>query len=302
MTSSQRHSFALLVVTLFASFLVVACSEKNAQAPSPSSEKPAKDAAGGDDKADDTGEDDTEDAGEEAGDDTAEGGEEAFDLCTGLEDKKGDIDGFSSYIEELCSGENKLTTLRESKNIFKGGSPLLLKKTTESGETTSVRLFTSTVVSAKAEDYFAMVKLQVSKPKEFSENFEHDKNVNMTEVQATSKQSSFHYQYSDPVNEGNVEYKATARFHTIKKGVAFVSATKLDESLETMKDLKGLIIVSDKGGGKAEVFTMSDQTYEVAADQDPKLYDQEATKKAGAEQKRMYQNAKDADKAPDLLK
>ena len=134
------------------------------------------------------------------GSDGSDGGSGDYDLCTGLTAKKGDIDGFSEYIDELCGtgdGANKLPTLRKTENVFKGGEPKLLKKENGGGgKTVSIRLFTSTVVEAKASDYFALVRLQVSKPDKFGENYEHDDGTKMSNVEASSSSSKFTYDYS----------------------------------------------------------------------------------------------------------
>lgn len=302
MTFLQRNqALAVLVVSFFLGDVIAGCS-KPASAPSPTTTKPT-------DGKGEAGEEGGEEGGETAGGDDACLTEdcppvnESFDLCTGLMEKKSEIDGFDEYIDELCGtgeNQNKLPTLRKSENVFKGGEPKLLKKTDNGdGSTVAVRLFTSTIVDAKATDYFALIRLQVSKPDKFAENYEHDEIIKLSEVDAKSASSSFKYEYED--GEGRVAYKATARFYTLEKSTAYVSATKMDSSIETMKDFRGLIIVNQKGD-KTEVFTMSDQKYEVANGQDPKLYDSRATEKAGKEQKRMYNNADKANEAPGLLK
>ncbi len=303
MTSLQRNqSFSILVVALCLNGLAVGCSEKsNAPAATAKNDtKTATDTATAEAEAEGEGE-----AGEgEAGE--GEGGEAAFDLCKGLSAKKAEIDGFSAYIDELCGtgeGQNKLPTLRKSENVFKGGDPKLLKKTDKGdGSTVAVRLFTSTIVAAKAVDYFALLRLQVSKPKIFGENYEHDSLIQLSNVDASAKSSSFTYDYSD--GDGSVLYDATARFYTLKTSTAFVSATTMDKSKPrvTMEDFKGLIIVNQKDATHTEVFTMSDQKYEVAPGQEPALYDTRATEKAGKEQVRMYNNADKANEAPGLIK
>ncbi len=293
MTSSQRQqSFSLLVVALVLNGMAVGCSEKsNAPAASPKTKTDTQ-----------TETDGSTDSSTET--DTNTDVDTTFDLCKGLADKKAEIAGFSEYLEELCGtgeGQNKLPTLRKSENVFKGGEPKLLKKTDNGdGKTVSVRLFTSTIVKAKAVDYFALVRLQVSKPDKFAENYEHDELIKLSDIDAGAKSSAFTYDYSD--GEGRVAYKATARFYTLKTSTAFVSATKMDESIETMEAFKGLIIVNQKDDTYTEVFTMSDQKYAVANDQDPKLYDTRATEKAGKEQVRMYNNADKAAEAPGLIK
>ncbi len=295
MTSLQRkQSFLLLAMSLFFGHFVIGCSEKS------NSPAPAKSSTGTGTDTNTDGEEDTDDP-EGEGDTPDPAG---FDLCTSLSSKKDEIDGFAEYIDELCGtgeNQNKLPTLRKSENVFKGGEPKLLKKTDNGdGSTVAVRLFTSTIVEASAKDYFALIRLQVSKPDKFGENYEHDELIELTDIDAKDTSSSFNYDYKD--GEGRVAYKATARFYTLKKSTAYVSATKMDTSIETMKDFKGLIIVNQKDATTTEVFTMSDQKYEVASGQSPKLYDERATEKAGKEQKRMYNNADKADQAPGLLK
>ena len=87
----------------------------------------------------------------------------------------------------------------------------------------------------------------------------------------------------------------------MKDGQAYMSATKLDESHDTMTALTGLIIINKKSSTKTEVFTMSDQTYSHQANQGDSAENQ-AIQAAEAEQVRMFENAKKASLAPALLK
>lgn len=224
----------------------------------------------------------------------------SFDLCGGLSETLASLEGFAPAEEALCGSGDGLKTLR-AEYLYTGGEPKLFKPKGSAGDGSaiSVRLLTATLVEANASDYFALVRLQVSRPKAFKNNYFHDDGIELSDVSYEGDHSSFTYEYTD--GEGRVAYKATSRFYTVKAGQAFVSATGMDESIETMKSLKGLVIVNQKDATHSEVITISDQTYEVAPGQDPKLYDQSATKKAGAEQQRMFKNAAKAGEAKGLL-
>ena len=101
MASLQRNqSFAFLVVSLFLAAGMVGCSEKSsspaATGNTGTKTKSDTDTSTGDGK--EGGTDNFDEGGSEEGDD---GASKSFDLCTELNAKKSEIEGFSKYIDEL---------------------------------------------------------------------------------------------------------------------------------------------------------------------------------------------------------
>lgn len=273
-----------LMSALVALGLLTGCNEKSAaksgSTPSPGGESGDSDDDGGD---------------ESDSDGTGSG---TFDLCKdGLEEVS--ISGFSTYIKQLCS-DGKLVALREDDKVYTGGDAKIFKDNVEKGDTeTSIRFYTSSLVDAAVEDYWALMQLQLKKPEAYRKNFDSDESADLTEVEPDGESVQYRYSY-DSGNGGGVNYVATTKFHVLKKGQAYMTSTTHDKMYETMKDIKALIIINKKSSSKTEVFTMSDQNYEHAENQ-ADATETEAITKAEEEQKRMYKNAKDAENAPDLL-
>lgn len=281
------------------------CQEKKSESPASSGGK--KD-SGGTDKDDDEDDDDGDeggtdkteggktDEGETEGG-TTDGGETTFDLCKdGLKKKVTDFDAF---VQDLCDG-GKLKTLRGADNVFDGTTPKILKDKEQKGDTeSSMRLYTSGLYDCKTSDYWSLIKVQFGHPDKYKTVYEYDADADMNNVQASDTQSS--YEYSNDSGEGGrVAYKATTKFIVLKEGVAYVAATTETAKVETMKSLKGLIIVNKKSDGKTEVFTMSDQVYEHDSGQADTITSRAITSLQN-EQKRAFNNAKKANQAAGLL-
>lgn len=249
-------------------------------------------AASGDDGLDDD---------DDSGDDDGEPGTPiTFDLCKdGL--KKASLTGFDSYIETMCSGDKpKVAALRGSDVVYKGGDAKIYKDDPKKGKTeTSIRIYTSTLVDAKVKDYWALMQLQLKKTEAYRTNYDYDTSASLSEIKPEASKVSFRYAY-DSGNGGGADYTATTKFVVLSEGKAYMSATKLDKTYETMKALTGLIIINKVSSTKTEVFTMSDQTYSHQENQGDAAEDQ-AISTAEQEQVRMFKNGKKANKAPGLL-
>ncbi len=229
-----------------------------------------------------------------------EGGETGtFDLCNDGLKKSTKLSSWSSLVDELCD-DGKLKDLRKTANVYKGGDPIVSNKSDKESEETNIVLYSSSQYSAAVDDYWSLVRLQTTDPAEFRTlKFLFDENVDMQDVTATSTSSSYKYS-NDPQDGSRVEYKAKTTYLTLVKGQAYVAATSLVEKIETMKALKGLIIVNKLSSSKVEVFTISDQTYE-HKDGESNTVETRVLTSLKKEQKNAYENAKDAKKATEAL-
>jgi hypothetical protein len=224
-----------------------------------------------------------------------------WDLCeNGLTTNQIPSD-YAALVSDLCDPQQgTLPSLRDPANIYTGGDTKIVKDTPkDSGTTVSLRIRTSTIVSATPSDYFDLVKLQLNNSTAYSQHYQTDSLVSLSNIQVGQNQTSFEYKRDDG-NNGIVDYDATSAFITLRSGKAYVSATKLTQSIELMTALTGLIIINQNSAGKTEVFTISDQTYTPPPNQDQAIQSS-AFQAAAAEQQRMYQNAQTANLAKNYL-
>lgn len=279
---------ALLGLLFFAG-----CDEKKA-AQTSTTPKPGKDA--GDEGEGDEGKDEGKDEGDDVGETTS--GTAEFDLCKDGLSSSSKLGTWSKLVDELCD-DGRLDDLRKTSNVFKGDTPKIIDESEVGGTETVMNLYSSAQYNAAVDDYWALVRLQFVDPKKYKENFEFDEDVTVTDVNANSTSST--YDYTNDGGEGGVvRYVAKTTFVTLKKGQAYVAATELQESKETMTALKGLIIVNKLSSSKVEAFTISNQTYSHQDGQG------DATKTRAInslknEQKRAFSNAKKAKTATELL-
>lgn len=238
--------------------------------------------------------------GESSGSTTGGSSSTTFDLCKDGLKASTKLQDFQTYVTELCGTDNKLQALRKSDNIYTGGDAKILQNTTSSSTDTSMRLYTSALYDAKPEDYWALLRLQFTKPQVYKTVYAYDQDAELHVNQASSDQVTFEYVNTD-ANDPNlgVDYDAKTIFVTLKANQAYVTATVETQMKQTMKALKGLIIVNKKSNGKLEVITMSDQTYET--NDQAEAVKTRAISALKAEQKRAFENSKKADKAKTLL-
>jgi len=237
----------------------------------------------------------TEGEGEGDGDGEDGGNSGSYDLCNDGLKKSSKLDSWSALVKELCD-DGKLKDLRKSSNVYKGGDPIVSNTSEKESEETNMMLYSSSQYSAAVDDYWSLVRLQTSDPAEFRDlKFLYDENVEMSKVAATSASSSYRYA-NDPQDGSRVEYEAKTTYITLKKGQAYVAATSLVKKIETMKALKGLIIVNKIGESKVEVISISNQIYE-HKDGESNTVETRVLKSLEKEQKYAFENAKDAKKA-----
>ncbi len=243
-----------------------------------------------------TGQDEGQGEGQGEGQDEPD----SFDLCKDGLKKSTKLESWTPLVKVLCE-DGKLKELRKTANVYKGGDPIIDNKSKKESKETNIILYSSSQYSAAVDDYWALVRLQTTDPGEFRTlKFLHDENVEMKDVSAALTSSSYHYS-NDPQDGSRVDYKAKTTYVTLLKGQAYVAATALVEKLETMKALKGLIIVNKLSGSKVEVFTISDQTYE-HKDGESNTVETRVLTSMKKEQKNAFGNAKDAKKATEALK
>ena len=222
-----------------------------------------------------------------------------FDLCEdGLKSNE-QLKAFQSYVNNLCS-TNQLEMLRNDENIYKGSDNKIIETSKVLGNVeSSLLLMTSAIYKVPIEDYWALLRLQFLKPKVFSEHFERDPDTTVSDVKPESESVTFRYENSSGEG-GKVDYYAQTDLLELGADQAYTTATRLTESKETLKDVKGLIIVNKIDDEQIEVFTTSYQVFSHAAGQGEDYYNR-AIRSFKNEQKRAWNNAKQAHKAKDLL-
>jgi hypothetical protein len=240
-----------------------------------------------------------DDSGDPNAGDTPEG---EFDLCSsGLKVNDRLKTSFSAQINALCNPA-QLQALRKTENIYVGKDNKILEISKKlEDKSSTLTLMTSAVYTTNIEDYWAMLRLQFLKPRVFSENFERDPNTTVSQVSPAPNNSNVSFRYENSSGEGGkVDYVAKSELIQLSQGIAYVVATKLTESKETLTDLKGLIVVHKIDDNSIEVFSTSNQQYSHASGQGETYYNR-ALSSMRAEQKRTWNNAKKADTARNLL-
>jgi hypothetical protein len=268
----------LLVVSL----LVNACAGNNTPDPAPQG---TSDATGGGpvkrggSNIDDTG-----------------GSSDSADICADLKGNAVMAQDFSSLVARLCDGST-LKNLRGK--FFSGaGDPQLVVTSKEAaGAKSDLTLASSSSVTSSAKSYFNMMKLQISKPSQFtSEGYESDPKVTYSVLTPGANKVQFSYKNSAEAPEVIVDYEAEASFAEVKKDSLYVVASKLTKFKETVQEFKGIIVISKKdGASSAEVFSLSDQKYDNNNNHATTV--QKFTKNASAETKRSFNNSASASKA-----
>ena len=233
--------------------------------------------------------------------DDSEDPPEDFDLCSSGLLVNSRLKDFTTYTKAICSAA-QLQALRKPENIFSGGENKIIEKEKEAGDRSSkFTLMTSAVYQTDIGSYWAMLRLQFLKPKVFSDNFLRDPDTTVSEVQPASNNSNVSFRYENSSGEGGkVDYLAKTELVQLGKGIAYAVATKLTLSKETLTDLTGLIVVQKIDDNSVEVFTTSYQEYSHASGQGKTYYDR-ALRSMRSEQKRTWDNAKNAAKAKSLL-
>lgn len=287
----QNPKLIISLSALLSVGMLANCEEKKAATPAPAKSDTGTGTAtaGDEDDGNDTAEAEAEGTG---GDDTD------FDLCTDGITASTKLTTWKSLVKVLCD-DGKIKELRKSANVFKGGTPIISNESEIESLETNMKLYSSAQYTAAVGDYWSLTKLQFVDPAKYKENFEADEDVTVKDVNASATSSTYNY-INDGGEGGVVNYVAKTTFITLKKGQAYIAATEHIEKKETMKALKGLIVVNKISATKVEVFTISDQSYE-HADGQGEATESRALTSLKNEQTRAFKNSKTADKATELL-
>lgn len=283
-----NRKLAACIAAIFSMLLLANCDEKKAVSPAPAT-------SSGTSTAGDESEGGEEGEGEGEGTDSDV---TDFDLCTDGIKASSKLATWKTLVSELCT-DGKIKELRKSANVFKGGTPIISNESEIEALETNMKLYSSAQYSAAIEDYWSLTKLQFVDPAKYKDNFEADEDVTVKDVNASATSSTYNY-INDGGEGGVVNYIAKTTFVTLKKGQAYIAATEHIEKKETMKALKGLIIVNKLSSSKVEVFTISDQSYE-HADGQGEATESRALTSLRNEQTRAFKNSKTAAEATKLL-
>lgn len=282
----------LLTVFLFL-FAFVGCSEKS----TPPVAEPQQSDGNNDGDGDSDGSDDSDGDGDSGdGGDDGEPSDSEYDLCEALEDEN-DLEEWSALVDFLCDKENRLKGLRVSDRVYKGDDKnptVKIGSEDEDGSEVSFRLYSSSLSPVKVSKYWDMLKLQFFEPDEFDDNFARDKYLDKYEILSDSS-TKVEYRYINVKEEASpVDYEAESKFIKLESNQAYVVATKLTESNETMLDMSGIIIINKKSSKTTEVFIVSDQTYDKGK-QETSVARKNALESFEEEQIRAFENSKVAD-------
>ena len=127
-----------------------------------------------------------------------------------------------------------------------------------------MRLWASLKPNTDALSYYNFMRLQISKPIEFTpaNGFEQDKFVTYTVN--SSAADSVNYKYLNNKEDEVVEYVANTYFSAAIPGQLYLVSSQMDtsKSSSTIKSFRGLQIIAKSADGKVEVFSVADQVYD----------------------------------------
>ncbi len=239
-----------LMIFGFMAGSLMSCTEKSAQQPAPVSGTSTDDDDGDGYSSDDDDDDPS-----------------VFDVCSKLED--GDLSSFEDLTKLLCgSGDHSIKSLRS--NYYSGsGTPSFELEDDENGGTSEFVLSSAIKAPVSAEDYYDLMKLKFSDPDQFSddgyavgEGVEY--NVLNTSDSVEFSYKNTKYELDSPASL--VEYEAKSYFHRLKSAQLYVIATDMTESIDTVNQLTGLIVINALSSSKSEIISISIQEMENAGE------------------------------------
>jgi hypothetical protein len=167
----------------------------------------------------------------------------------------------------------------------------------EANDQLSYLIFAANDLEASAADYFAMNKLRNNKPDVYKdEGFEVNPKTKMCNVTPGDSQTQFEVSTAD--DDSVVHYVGKSKYKKVSNNV-YVISTTLEESLETLKEMRSFTIIVGNGAGKSKVYSAAFQQVE-KLDQDTETVISRAKKNLAAEMRRNFANAREADKVADL--
>jgi|GEM_PF-1765771 len=218
------------------------------------------------------------------------------DICADIKGNATLTQDFSALVGRLCDG----STLKNLRGKFYAGTgePQMIVTAKEvAGAKSDLTLASASSVSSSAKSYFNMMRLQISKPSQFtSEGYESDPKVTYNVLVPGTNKVGFAYKNTAEAPEVIVDYEAEATLLEVKKDSIYVVASKLTKFKETVQEFKGIIVISKRDSGSgAEVYSLSDQKYDNNNNHATTV--QKFTKNATAETKRSFNNSSSASKA-----
>jgi len=218
-----------------------------------------------------------------------------YDLCKAVSANSEMKASHASFVTLLCK-DGKLDELRGK--FYTGGSTAKINVWSDAnkGDTSQMLMGSAMSTTTTPSAYFAMTKLQMTKPSEFkSKGFEVNPDTIYTPSTVTDSSVKYKYDYEKQGDADGVTYEATTKFFTLKSKQAYLVSTLLDKDVRgTLPAFRGIIIIN-KSEDTTEVFTVSDQTYANNGNHQSTV--DKVKSRLGEEQMRMHRNSKDATKA-----
>jgi hypothetical protein len=213
----------------------------------------------------------------------------------------------NKLIKRLCSGD-RLKNLREIKFSGNGNAEVMIedKSRSDLDDQSEVRFYSALAVKTTAKSYYKMMRLQVSKPDDFSKaGFKSKEEVEYKVINGGAGTSeTVEYEYYDNSERPEVEigYAARAVFKTIISSELYVVGTTKTKTFETVQELQAFTVIHKtniSGSEGAEVFSISLQILDNNGDHDTVV---SKTKNSLRKEVEMsYENSSNAEKADEFF-
>ena len=217
-----------------------------------------------------------------------------YDVCKALSANSEMKGTQKTFLTELCTN-GKLEELRTQ--FYKGSGSAKINVWSDAAKTgnySEVLVGSSMLVPTTPSAYFAMTKLQMTRPSDFkAKGFATNPKVTYTPQTPTATSVKYKYNFQE-TQDRFIEYEATTNFVTFESKKAYLISTSSDAEGTNIQTFRGIIAIAEKGT-KTEVFAVSFQSLNNDGDHPKALADVKA--RLGEEQVRMYTNSKDATKA-----
>lgn len=200
---------------------------------------------------------------------------------------------FADVVSELCNG-TLLSQLRSSQYVFTdaSGSPNPFITASSSGSTSAMKLWASLRPSTDPKSYFNLMRLQISKPTDFSNSgFEVDSYITYTVNTTTADSTNYRYLNRRGDGDAIVEYVASSNYTQVTTDKLYLVTSKFESapSDSVMKSFRGFQIIFKTSSGTTEVFSFADQNYDNKGDHQKTV--NEATDALKDDMKRAMRNA-----------
>jgi hypothetical protein len=227
------------------------------------------------------------------------------ELCDKLANAQVSEKFIESLIKLLCS-ENRLENLRKIKFSGSGNAEVILedKSRSDLGDKSQIDFYSALAVATTANSYYKMMRLQVSKPDDFSKAGFKSKEEVEYKVLKGAMSESVEYEYYDNSEKPEVEigYAAKAIFITILDSELYIVGTTKMETFETVQELQAFTVVHKTnlaGSEGVEVFSISRQILDNNGDHDTVV--SKTRNSLRKEVEMSYENGLNAAKADDYF-